>query len=253
MTTAATRPRLLEDALQLAELGWEVLPLRGKVPQTPHGCLDASCNPEVVASWWRRWPRANIGVAVPEQLLVLDVDPRHGGLDGLAELEQAHGPLPPTLTVWSGRGDGGHHLYYLRPAGRLTSTRLPSGIDLKVSGYCVVPPSLHPATGAPYRWDEQPVAELPLSLRARLRLPQAPPPRSTAFGAAGRGEQLVAFVARQEHGNRNRALYWAACRAREEGLLDELSEALIAAAVAAGHTERRARRTVASAARVAAA
>ena len=112
-----------------------------------------------------------IGARVPESLLVVDVDPRNGG--NLAELELFTGPLPPTLTAWSGRNDGGRHLYFLRPAGPITSTRLPDGIDLKANGYCIVPPSIHPATGQPYRWEQHPVAAIPPRLRALL----LPPPR----------------------------------------------------------------------------
>jgi hypothetical protein len=93
------------------------------------------------------------GAPVPESLIVADFDPRKNP-DCVAQIETLMGePLTETLTAWSGRNDGGRHLYYLRPAGPLTSTRLPKGIDLKVNGYCIVPPSIHPATGQPYRWD----------------------------------------------------------------------------------------------------
>jgi hypothetical protein len=78
------------------------------------------------------------------------------------------GDLPDTLTAWSGRNDGGSHLYFLRPPGPLTSTRLPEGIDLKINGYMIMPPSIHPATGLPYRWEDHPVASLPSRLRELL-------------------------------------------------------------------------------------
>jgi len=42
-------------------------------------------------------------------------------------------------------------------------------------------------------------------------------------------------------------LYWAACRAVEDGLIDQIQDELIAAATSAGETEIKARRTVASA------
>ncbi len=63
--------------------------------------------------------------------------------------------------------------------------------------------------------------------------------------------RLAAFVARQEHGNRNDGLFWAACRAHEAGLLDDAAaaEELVAAALRSGLRggEREARRTIASA------
>ena len=179
---------------------------------------------------------------VDPRLLVLDVDPRNGGsLDAL-------GPLPETLTCWSGRGDGGVHRYFLRPAGQLSSTRLLAGVDLKLNGYCVVPPSLHPATGRPYKWEEHPAAALPSPLR-RLLTPPPRPVRQLGPRRRGDGRYLVEFVARQPWGNVNNGLHWAACRAVDDGLLDDLADDLVQAAVAAGHPEPGARRTVQSAGR----
>jgi len=107
--------------------------------------------------------------------LVLDLDPRHGGLERLAELERAHGRLPPTRMSVSGRGDGGRHNWFLHPGGQLTATRLGAGVDLKTShGYVVLPPSRHPATGQPYAWAE-PTLD-PAALPAGWRRLLAPPP-----------------------------------------------------------------------------
>lgn len=238
---------LAAAAADLARAGWRVFPLAGKVPAIPswrggQGHLDATTDIDTIRNWWTAMPQANIGARVHEHLVVLDIDPRDGGLDGLADL----GPLPDTLTVWSGRGDGGRHLYYRRPPGPITSAGLPGGVDLKTSsGYCVVPPSIHPATGQPYRWgDTATVATLPPAVSARLR-PLPPRPRPTT-GSGGDADALVAWVARQPEGRRNDALYWAACRAAEQGLLDTVGETL---AQSSGLPEREARRTVASAAR----
>ena len=233
---------MLGIALDYATSGWRVLPLAGKVPRTVHGVDDASVDPDTIRSWWTRWPAANIGACVDPQLMVLDVDPRNGG-----SVEQL-GDLPPTLTCWSGRGDGGRHLYFLRPTGQLASTRLPRGVDLKLRGYCLLPPSLHPARGRPYEWEEHPVAPLPVHLRTVLR----PPPRPIRhLGARRRGDgrHLVEFVGRQPWGNVNNGLHWAACRAVDDNLIDVLADDLIAAAVAVGHPEAGARCTVESARR----
>lgn len=233
---------LLDHALGLADSGWAVFPLSGKVPfPGTRGHLDASSDPDVLRSWWLRWPTANIGAPVPPTLLVLDVDPRNGGD------VQALGSLPETLTCWSGREDGGRHLYFLRPHGPLTSTKLPAGIDLKANGYCVVPPSIHPATGHPYRWEGADVAALPSHLRDLLR--PAPPKPKPQFAGAGKrsGQPLVDFVARHVHQGVNSALYWAARRAAEEGILDQLADDLVRTATAVGESERRAAATVESA------
>jgi hypothetical protein len=234
---------VLDAALDYAANGWAILPLRGKIPLTAHGVDDATSDLDVIRSWWSRWPAANVGARVPEQLLVLDVDPRNGG-----DLDLLDAPLPETLTCWSGRGDGGAHYYFLQPAGALTSTRLPAGIDLKLRGYCVVPPSVHPATGRPYRWQEHEIAPVPAWLRSLLR-PAPKPIVVLGPRRSGDGRHLVDFVALQQLGNVNNALYWAACRAADDNLLADLVDDLVAAAVAAGHPEPGARRTVESAAK----
>jgi hypothetical protein len=173
-------------ALAYALTGWEVFPLRGKVPLIPkraggRGVLDATSDLATIGDWWDRWPGANIGGRVPPALVVLDVDPRHGGDRNLAQLEAEHGDLPITQTSLSGRGDGGRHLWWLHPGGPLTTARLPDGLDVKTRrGYVVLPPSVHPDSGKPYRWviAVTPVA-MPVWLIDLLRPP--PPPRHHRF------------------------------------------------------------------------
>jgi hypothetical protein len=183
-----------------------------------------------------------IGAAVPDSCIVIDIDPRNGG--STEELEALVGPPPVTLTVWSGRNDGGRHLYLRRPAGDLVGTRLPRGIDLKVRGYMIMPPSVHPATSWPYRWERHPVAAVPTSLRELLR----PAPRPTYRGnGTASGAGLMRTVASAEVGSRNKTLHWACRRALEDGILDQIEDDLIEAAVAGGQTEGAVRRTIASA------
>ncbi len=173
---------------------------------------------------------------------------RHTGPAANGGTVEALGALPPTLTAWSGRNDGGRHLYFLRPAGELTSTRLPAGVDLKKNGCCIVPPSIHPVTGQPYRWEHHPAAAPPYTLRDLLR----PPPRPVqTFNGSGptSAAGLLRTVAEAPVGERNKILFWAACRAVEKCILDDLEGDLIKAAVAAGETEVKARRTIASARR----
>jgi hypothetical protein len=242
---------LLAAALDLAAHGWSVFPCKwtgpgAKAPMTVNGHLNATTDPDRIKLWWGKWPHAMIGAAVPESLLVNDIDPRNNG--SLQALTDRVGALPDTLTVWSGRNDGGRHLYFLRPPGPLTSTRLPQGVDLKVNGYCIMPPSIHPATGQPYRWEDHPVAEMPPALVELLR----PPPRRriVRVGSHASATGLLRTIVGAPEGNRNNVLYWAACRAGESGILNDQVEALlINAAVTAGETETKARRTVASARR----
>jgi hypothetical protein len=239
---------MIKAALELAAAGWPVFPCwwagpRAKSPITKHGHLEATTDPAQIKAWWSRWPYAMIGGRVLDTIIVIDIDPRNGG--DLAALETTTGPLPPTLTVWSGRNDGGRHVYFRRPPGPLTSTKLPTGIDLKVNGYCIAPPSLHPATGEPYRWEHRPVAATSHRLRELLR--PAPRPINIPRRSGGNGDGLLRTVAAAVEGTRNDVLYWAARCAVEDGLINQIEDELITAAMSAGETEIKARRTLASA------
>lgn len=157
-------------ALEAHRRGWAVVPLH-TVGDGHCTCERADCpspgkHPRVrweryqsarpaeatVRGWWRRWPGANVGIVTGavSGLVVLDVDPRHGGDDLLARLEAAHGSLPPTPEVQT--GGGGSHRYFAHPGGAVPTGPLTEGIDLKGDGGLVVaPPSRH-ASGARYRW-----------------------------------------------------------------------------------------------------
>jgi hypothetical protein len=152
-----------------------VLPLRGKAPAVPgsRGVHDAVADPRPIRTQVARWKPTGIGIAIPEWAVVIDIDPRSGGDVTLARLVAEHGPLPPTLTAMTGRGDGGRHLWWLRPPGRLTGRRLP-GIDVKTDGgYVVAPPSIHPDTGRPYWWATvAPVAVMPEWLATLVTEPE---------------------------------------------------------------------------------
>lgn len=162
-------------AAEYAVAGWEVFPLRGKVPaiRGGRGVLDATTDLNLIGAWWTKFPQANIGLRVASHVIVVDTDPRHGGDVGLEQLVERHGPLPATLTAASGRGDGGRHYYFTRPFGKLSSKHLPHGVDLKTSsGYVVAPPSVHPDTGGRYVWaDESPIAPPPAWLADLLVVP----------------------------------------------------------------------------------
>jgi hypothetical protein len=127
---------------------------RDKTPLTPHGCLDASSNPEQVRAWWAVHPNANIGLATGKRsgLWVLDIDGEQGGAS-LRALELANGGLPATVEAIT--GGGGRHLFFRMPEGieiKCSAGALGAGLDVRGDGgYVIVPPSIHPC-GRPYAW-----------------------------------------------------------------------------------------------------
>ncbi|GMU38256.1 MAG: bifunctional DNA primase/polymerase [Phycisphaerae bacterium] len=154
--TDADNPLLLA-ALQYAALGLPVFPCAPsqKRPTTEHGFHDATTDEATIRAWWRDYPRANIGVptGAVSGVIVLDIDPRHGGDVSIDDLQSLNGPFPET--AMSLTGGGGRHVFLKHPAGqvRCTHGELAPGIDVKGDGgYVVMPPSVHP-NGNPYAWE----------------------------------------------------------------------------------------------------
>jgi Bifunctional DNA primase/polymerase, N-terminal len=216
---------------------WAKAPYKEK-GLTEHGVLEASTDPKLISLWWMRWPDALIGARVPSHVICLDLDPRKGGT-WQAFLE-AFGPLPQTVFVISGRGDGGCHLFYLRPKGFISVSHLKKvcpGVDIKLdTGYTILPPSLHPDTGMPYEWGEPGSVYAPLPEAIRVVVVQhRPKPGTNGVGRpnARALEGLLRKVA-EEKSNRNDVLYWASCRLVENHYPGSAFDAVTAAAQHAG-------------------
>jgi hypothetical protein len=181
---------MLQAAVEYAEHRWNIYPLLGKAPRIPrahrppdpqqccvhppgrpdpfygkrcrgecgrlgHGHYDATCDLERVTKWWSKdYPGADIGCRIPDTMMVIDIDPRHGGdlvwARRLAKYPEE--PWPEGMQDISGRGDGGLHLWLRRPPGLL---RMPlwlseNGVELKL--HCaILPPSRHEETGGQYQ------------------------------------------------------------------------------------------------------
>ena len=245
--------RPLKAALEYAGRGWHVLPLHtpdsqgacscsagaacgssGKHPRgdlVPGGVNDATDKKKKIRQWWADLPDANIGIACgPSRLLVVDIDPRHGGDKTFKRLKRQHGPDAFPATATSITSAGGRHLYYLDdPKGSRNVTDLTGdggGVDIKAErGLIVAPPSLH-HTGEHYRWakgkspDECEVAQAPEWLLGQVV--QA----STAERSDDGGPIL--------NGHRNETLFRLACGLRRR----DLSSRAIAAALRVINVER---------------
>lgn len=132
----------------------------------------------------------NIGVLLGDDDIVLDVDPRNGGLESFERLQRDLGiDLSKFPAVLSGRGDGGRHIYMKKPVGLYVRKNLDGypGLDIKTKGGFVVgPASRHPQTGGLYRPDPSTpsiaeVAKAPAQLLDALRRSE-PKPRVHSGG-----------------------------------------------------------------------
>lgn len=186
---AAQASPILTAALEYAQRGWPVMPLKGKKPVTENGSHDATTDPEIITRWWTESPRANIGLATGIRFWVLDIDTKSGGDDSLEQLELQHGKLPDTLIQITGT-KGKHYLFQL-PGNfivRNSQGVIADGIDTRgAGGYIVAYPSIHPDTKRRYEWDgltewhQQPIATAPdwliaiLSERQRHSAPSVIP------------------------------------------------------------------------------
>ncbi|MDP6708345.1 MAG: bifunctional DNA primase/polymerase [Alphaproteobacteria bacterium] len=172
----------LDAALDYARRGWSVVALvpRDKRPLVAWRELqERRAEAPEIEAWFARWPDANVGIVTGaiSELVVLDVDPRHGGRESLAALV-----TEPAETLEVTTGGGGHHYYYRHPGGTVPGrVALRPGLDVRAEGGLVVaPPSIHPSGGA-YSWrtghgpDEAALAALPNWLR--LLLGETAPPR----------------------------------------------------------------------------
>lgn len=146
-----------DAALAYRRRGWSVLPLQPgekrpllrweKFQRAPPGEAE-------IQRWYATWPEANVGIVTGDVsgLVVLDIDPKHGGDRSLDRLEALHGKLPATIAATT--GGGGRHLYFAHPGGVVRNRAgLAQGIDLRGDGgYVVAPPSRHPS-GRFYAWE----------------------------------------------------------------------------------------------------
>jgi hypothetical protein len=216
----------LETVLQYAERGWAVFPLkpRGKTPISANATyLHATSDPVKIRAWWELQPDANVAIQPARSgMVVLDIDPKNGGLESLEALVREHGGFA-TLTATT--GSGGKHYYFILPEG-LSGNKLGirPGVDLIVDkNHVVAPPSVHPSGGL-YRWDNDTVkvAELPLWLCELARPRVAAPVLQLVTadnGLKGRlSKKTLDFLkSGAPQGEWNNRIYLAAKDSQEQG------------------------------------
>lgn len=268
---------VLAAAHDYAAAGWPIFPTHGvhggrctcggicaspgKHPRIKGGLTEATTKHGDVERWFRRWPTANVAIRTGKAsgLVVVDVDPAHGGLASLRELIRNNEPLPPTMTVAT--GSDGLHFYFQHPGGEIhnsAGTRLGPGLDVRGDGgYVIAPPSTH-ISGKPYYWSNDITLEaMPDWLHEMVREPERvqrtePPPvvnKGSWAETALRSE--LNSVSHAPEGQRNYTLNRAAFNLGQivaGGTLERsaTSAALVEAGMSSGLSERECLATVAS-------
>ena len=126
----------LESAIQLAQKGFHVFPIKTGCKQPPlikDFPNRASRSIGQIADWWAKWPNANIGISTSkfgdnEALLVVDVDVKgdKNGEQELLRLELEGWEMPDTYNQCT--PTSGRHLVYK------VSTSVWQGVDVLGSG-----------------------------------------------------------------------------------------------------------------------
>lgn len=172
---------VLTGALALARRGVPVFPVNAatKAPRlVAHGVLDATTDARLIEQWFSKLiPDAGVAAATGSRsgIVVVDVDPRHGGHDGMRDASGRLGNLPPTTRV--GTPSGGYHLWCRLPEGvevRNSAGKIAPGVDVRGDGgYVVCPPTRGPR-GA-WEWiGRRPLAEAPVEWLTAVRPPEKP-------------------------------------------------------------------------------
>jgi hypothetical protein len=223
--------------------------MTAKAPYGGKGGLNkATTDERTIVDWWRKWPKALIGLPMggATKLFALDFDPREDPVTGevftldalKAALEEQIGcPLPISLA--SRTQSGGVHVFFRQPDGEPIRNRgnLPRHVDVRgEGGYVIAPPSVmaEECGGGRYRWlegrqDTVPV-EAPSALievlrskgRPRRRRRRRPAADRTSFPSAerwrcrlGRCAQICAGGAGRRmpraggDADRRRSAWWA--------------------------------------------
>ena len=162
-----------------------------------HGFASATTDAAVITKAWTKYKAADIGLALPRGVLVVDVDVAKGkkGRDDFIRLFGC--PPEEMATAVSTTARGGWHVYFRFDLSlQLVQTTITSSLDVRIGGLGYV---IAPSPGNGRHWIQPllstPLMEAPQWLLERLRRPPEPEPgeakpfegRDERAGAGGPG------------------------------------------------------------------
>jgi hypothetical protein len=267
MTTNRDAARALVAAHTLGPMGYACFPCReNKRPATMNGFKDAVTDRNAIEDLWTRYPGELVGVATGNMsaVSVVDIDAKHN--EARTWWAEHRDRLLPAR-IHRTRSGGFHILYRHRPGLTCSTSRICRGVDVRADGGYIIwwPAARYPVLedNGIRAWPEwlmpllapaPTVPALPISRRAlAARDGDLRPVLHRAVG-------IIRIIALAGEGERNRSLYWAACRAKDMVVAGELDhaagmqvlEAIRGAAVQVGLAQREIDRTITSAFRGAA-
>jgi Bifunctional DNA primase/polymerase, N-terminal len=224
VTTASA----LAAACTLGGMGYACFPCRGdKRPATPNGFKAAVKECEAIQDLWRRHPGELVGVATgaTSGASVVDIDAKH---NTARKWWTEHRERLLPARVHRTRSGGLHIVYRHQPGLTCSVSRIAHGVDVRADGGYVI---WWPAAGQKVLADAG-LKPWPNWLVVEAPAHALPPPSISRRALAARRDDLrptlhralglVRTVATASEGKRNRLLFWAARRAREMVVEDEL-------------------------------
>lgn len=194
---------LLNDAIEYAELGLSVVPVR-RQEKFPHvkwtEFQNRRATEEELEAWWEQWPDANVGfiTGAISNVVVIDADTPE-------RVKWLRENFPTSVFQATGRDSGGLHGFY-RPNGQPVKTiaGLLPGVDIKGDGgFSVLAPSVH-RSGRLYAleytpgfdsWDD--LADFPYNIfPAEKQLEIKPPVTRGVVVQGARNETLTRLAGR---------------------------------------------------------
>ena len=159
--------------MRLVPLGswdkWRTLQNGKEIPLGKSPCVEDWRNTKFSSAYIQNHiaKGKNVGFLLGDKDLVVDVDPRNGGDEGLAKLEEDLGYALADITTQVVTGSGGYHYYFKKPDTLKTvevTDKYGDGVEFKTVGrQVVIPGSIHPGEsndelsngfGQAYVWDD---------------------------------------------------------------------------------------------------